>query len=106
MCSPRGDIAALHDDHVAAVAAATPEVATACGAGRHRRDDLEERVAYWHEEIVKPKTSNAGVTVTDFESEDAPQVRLDHVQIFRDEANLPHPQHGAPLSDCWPQRPG
>ena len=53
---------------------------------------------------MQAEAADAGIAVTDLQPEDAAEMRLNHVEIFSDQADLPHSQHGAPLSDCRPQR--
>ena len=88
-----GDVVALHDHHVAAVAAASLDVASTGCAWLEGRDDLQESVADGHQEVVQPKPREAGIAVADFESEYAAQMRLNVVEVLRDEADLTHTQH-------------
>src|SRR5277367_2385051 len=62
---------ALADDHVTAVAAAPLEIAPAGSAFLDRRDHLDKVAADRQQRILQPEHSNAGIDVTDLESEHA-----------------------------------
>ena len=78
----------LADHHVAAVAAASLEVAAARGAFLDRSDHFDEVVADRQQRILQAERSDSGIDVADFESEHGFEV-IDHRrELVGDQRNL------------------
>jgi hypothetical protein len=81
-------IVTLSDEHVAAVASATLEVAPAGGPGLDGGDDLEKLAADREKGVFEAETTHSRIDVADFEAEDRFQV-VDHwCQLSGDQTNL------------------
>jgi hypothetical protein len=87
------EIVALDDQHVAAVAAASLEIALRRGTRIDRRDDFEERVADRHHGVAQAELLHGGVVEGHFDAEHAREVADGGVQVARHDHELAEP-HG------------
>ena len=81
-------IVALSDEHVAAVASATLEVAPAGGPLLDGGDDLEKLVADREKGVFEAEATHSRIDVADFDAEDRFQVVDHRCQLSGDQANL------------------
>src|ERR1700730_5481663 len=90
-----GEIGALGDDHVAAVAAAALEVASRRRAVTRGRHHLEEAGADGEQRVLEPLLPPPGFAMAPLESEDLTEGLDDGRELSGHETDLPHPQvHG------------
>ena len=86
-------VVALQDHHVAAVASAAREVATAGGVVLDGSDHLDELVTHGDHRVLQTERLHPGVVEGDLDAEDALQV-VDHgIEIVGDESELTQTEH-------------
>src|SRR6266436_2284322 len=91
-------VVALQDDHVAAVALAPFEIASAGGSFLNRRDDLDELAADRHQRILKSECFDRWIAMTNLKAENLVHVIDNRRELARDERQLSksEPHDGSP----------
>src|SRR5439155_8656553 len=88
------EVVELEDHHVAAVAAASLQVAAGRRSVLLRRDDLEERVADREDGVAEAERADPGILERLEQAESLPQPACHRVQVARGQDGLPQTHAG------------